>query len=151
MNAGLFTSNTPEWATPISFFRLLDAEFSFELDVCATHENAKCARYYTLEQDGLAQPWVGRCWMNPPYGRKIGRWVHKAAESAVAGATVVALLPARTDTAWWHDYCFRGEMRFVRGRLRFNEAGCAPFPSAVVIFRPPPDDRAGRVVGMVAR
>jgi site-specific DNA-methyltransferase (adenine-specific) len=133
-----FSSKTCVWATPQDFFDKLDAEFGFALDVCALRENAKCKRYFTPEVNGLVQEWRDVCWMNPPYGREIGRWVAKAFESARNGATVVCLLPARTDTAWWHDYVMQAcEIRFVRGRLRFGgaESG-APFPSAVVVFRP---------------
>lgn len=131
-----FSSATPEWATPVDLFAGLDAEFGFDLDVCATAENAKCPRYFTAADDGLAQEWAGVCWMNPPYGRGIGAWIRKAAESAEAGATVVCLVPARVDTAWWHDYCRHGEVRFLRGRLRFGDAvASAPFPSALVVFR----------------
>lgn len=123
------------WATPQAVFDELHREFGFETDVCAIAENAKCPRYFTPEQDGLAQAWTGVCWMNPPYGRAIGTWVQKAYESARGGATVVCLLPSRTDTRWWHDYCMKGQIRFLRGRLKFG--GCknsAPFPSAVVVF-----------------
>ena len=132
-----FSSATDEWPTPQDFFDHLDEEFHFELDVCATPENAKCNQYFTKRENGLLQEWKGVCWMNPPYGREIGQWVKKAYESALGGATVVCLLPARTDTSWWHDYCMKGEIRFVRGRLKFGDArGNAPFPSAVVVFRP---------------
>lgn len=131
------SSATDLWATPQEFFDRLDAEFHFVLDVCATSENAKCAAYYTKELDGLAQPWFGTCWMNPPYGRTIGQWMHKAWNESQAGATVVCLVPARTDTAWWHDYAMAGEIRFIRGRLKFGgHKNSAPFPCAVVIFRP---------------
>jgi phage N-6-adenine-methyltransferase len=138
INEGLFTSNTPEWETPQWLFDELNAEFGFTLDVCATSDNAKCANHYTPEQDGLSREWCGICWMNPPYGRQIGAWIRKAYESARADiATVVCLVPARTDTAWWHDYCMHGEIRFLRGRLKFGGSkNNAPFPNAVVIFRP---------------
>jgi phage N-6-adenine-methyltransferase len=138
INTGLFTSNTPEWETPQWLFNELNAEFGFTLDVCATADNAKCTNYYTPEQDGLSREWCGICWMNPPYGRQIGAWIRKAYESAQADiAIVVCLVPARTDTAWWHDYCMRGEIRYLRGRLKFGNAKHnAPFPSAIVIFRP---------------
>lgn len=132
-----FSSKSDLWSTPQKFFDNLNEEFLFGTDVCATSENAKCARFFTTQHDGLSQPWEGTCWMNPPYGRTIGRWVQKAFCSAQEGATVVCLLPARTDTAWWHDYVMRGEIRFLRGRLKFGgQASNAPFPSAVVIFRP---------------
>lgn len=136
--AGMMSSATDMWATPQEFFDQYDQWFDFELDVCASIENAKCPRYFTAEQDGLRQEWRGRCWMNPPYGRGIGAWVQKAYESAQAGATVVCLLPSRTDTRWWHDYCMKGAIEFVRGRLYFGVGdGRAPFPSAVVVFAPP--------------
>jgi phage N-6-adenine-methyltransferase len=133
-----FSSKTDLWATPQAFFDQLHAEFGFTLDVCALPENAKCRRYVTPCEDGLAQDWSQDvCWMNPPYGRSIGHWMRKAYESAQQGATVVCLVPARTDTRWWHDYAMRGEIRFIKGRLRFGEAKTnAPFPNAVVIFRP---------------
>ena len=130
-----FSSATDEWATPLAFFRALDAEFGFTLDPCSTHENAKCARHFTRDDDGLAQPWEGVVFMNPPYGEVIGDWMRKAWEESQGGATVVCLVPARTDTAWWHDYAMRGEVRFLRGRLKFGNAeNSAPFPSALVIF-----------------
>jgi phage N-6-adenine-methyltransferase len=134
--SALFTSKTANWETPQEFFRQLDAEFGFEIDVCAVFENAKCQRYFFPEIDGLQQEWEGVCWMNPPYGREIKKWIQKAYESSLKGATVVCLLPARTDTSWWHDYCMKGEIRFIRGRLKFSGSkNSAPFPSAVVIFR----------------
>lgn len=136
--AAQFSSKTDLHATPQEFFNELDREFHFETDVCALPANAKCARYFTPEQDGLKQEWTGTCWMNPPYGREIGRWVKKARESARDNnAVVVCLLPARTDTAWWHENVLPdAEVRFIRGRLKFGNAKTnAPFPSAVVIFR----------------
>ena len=136
LNPSIMSSKTDVWATPPETFAALDREFGFTLDVCALPENAKCERYFTPADDGLSRPWEGVCWMNPPYGRTIARWMAKAVESAAAGATVVCLVPARTDTAWWHDYAVKGEIRFLRGRLKFGGAQQpAPFPSAVVIFR----------------
>lgn len=115
-----YSSRTDEWETPLALFNALSDEFGgFDLDVCATSENAKCAAYFTKAEDGLAQEWHGKCWMNPPYGRAIGSWMRKAHES---GAFVVCLVPARTDTAWWHEYAMRGEIRFLRGRVRFGGA-----------------------------
>lgn len=133
-----FSSKTDLWATPQQFFDGIDSEFGFTLDVCALPENAKCDRYFTPEQDGLRQRWHGVCWMNPPYGREIGLWLRKAFESSRAGATVVCLVPARTDTAWWHTWVIKAdEVRFIRGRLKFGSSpNSAPFPSAVVVFRP---------------
>lgn len=147
INDGLFTSNTDMWATPQNFFDRLNEEFNFELDVCATSDNAKCVKYFSPEDDGLQQEWQGVCWMNPPYGRAIGHWVKKAFESSLNGATVVCLLPSRTDTKWWHDFCMLGEIRLVRGRLKFGDGkNSAPFPSAVVIFGP--NAKANSLVAM---
>lgn len=134
----LFTSLTDEWPTPRRLFDALHAEFCFTLDPCATEANAKCGRYFTRAEDGLKQDWSrDAVFMNPPYGRIIGHWVKKAYESARQGALVVSLLPARTDTRWWHDYVMRGEIRLLRGRLTFEGGKYpAPFPSAIVVFRP---------------
>lgn len=139
-----FSSASVEWATPRSLFDALNAEFHFTLDVCATPENAKLPLFFTREMDGLAQDWRGHvCWMNPPYGRAIGAWVEKA---ATCGARAVALLPARTDTRWWHEHIWDEEhhrprpgvqVRLLRGRLKLGGATTgAPFPSAVVVFDP---------------
>jgi phage N-6-adenine-methyltransferase len=132
------------WETPPDFYDRLNAEFAFTLDVCASVENTKCGRFFTYHDDGLAQDWAGEtCWMNPPYGREIGKWMGKAVAEAEKGATVVCLVPARTDTAWWHDYALRGEVRYIRGRLKFGggirtnpQSHNAPFPCAVVVLRP---------------
>lgn len=134
-----FSSETSEWSTPDWLFRELDEEFNFDVDVCALPENAKCERFFSPAEDGLRQQWQGRCWCNPPYGNQIGLWVHKAWESAQAGALVVCLLPSRTDSAWWFDYVMEAsEIRFLRGRLKFGAGeNSAPFPSAVAVFRPP--------------
>jgi phage N-6-adenine-methyltransferase len=140
VNPGLFSSASDEWETPQELFDELKKEFDFKVDVCATAENTKCNNFFDISTDGLEQPWHqwGTCWMNPPYGRKIGRWVKKAYEESQKGATVVCLLPARTDTAWFHDYCLKGEIRWIRGRLKFGGSkNSAPFPSMVVIFRSP--------------
>lgn len=138
INKGLYTSNSDCWATPQNVFDVLDKEFRFDLDVCATRENAKCEKFYSLDENALIQEWNGTCFMNPPYGRAIGQWVKKAYESAQKGATVVCLLPARTDTAWFHSYCMKSsDVRFCRGRLHFSESkNSAPFPSCIVVFSP---------------
>jgi len=133
-----FSSAKDLWYTPQKFFDKLNDEYGFTLDVCATAENAKCDRFYTKEMNGLAQKWDGICWMNPPYGRGIGAWIAKAYQESLEPycEKVVCLLPSRTDTAWWHDYCMRGEITFIRGRLKFGESkNSAPFPSAVVVFQ----------------
>ena len=135
ITSGMMTSNTDNWETPQWLFDKLDDMYHFSLDVCASAENAKCANYLTVENDGLRSPWEGICWMNPPYGRAIGNWMKKAYESSLQGATVVCLVPARTDTAWWHDYAMKGEIEFLRGRLKFGGSkNSAPFPSAIVVF-----------------
>ena len=131
-----FSSKTDLWYTPQDFFKKYDDVYKFETDVCATDDNAKCAKYYTEEMDGLSQEWRGVCWMNPPYGRTIGKWMKKAYESSLEGATVVCLVPARTDTNWWHDYAMKGDIEFIKGRLKFGGSkNSAPFPSAVVVFK----------------
>ena len=134
-----FSSATDLWSTPQDYFDGIAREFNFVLDVCATDENTKCEHWFTKERCGLAHSWHGfngDIWMNPPYGRGIGDWVKKAYETATQGTTVVCLLPARTDTKWWHDYAMKGEIRFLKGRLKFGGAkNNAPFPSALVIFR----------------
>lgn len=137
--AGMLTSNSAEWSTPAMLYDRLHAKHSFVLDVCASEENKKCAYFFSREEDAMKQNWAmpGRAiWMNPPYGRGIGTWVAKAYETSLSGTTVVCLLPARTDTSWWHDFCTRGEIEFLKGRLRFSgHKENAPFPSAVVVFK----------------
>lgn len=129
-----------EWETPQDFFDELNAEFGFTLDVCALDYNAKCKEYFSPSVDGLKQSWAGICWMNPPYDRTISKWLCKAYAESQKGATVVCLVPSRTDTSWWHDYCMKGEVRFVRGRLYFKRlkgaCGRPRFGSVVIIFRP---------------
>ena len=135
ITSGLMSSNSDRWETPQKLFDELNQKYNFEIDVCALPENAKCENYFSPEVDGLKQEWSGACWMNPPYGREIGKWMKKALESSRNGATVVCLVPARTDTAWWHDYAMKGEIEFIRGRLKFgNSKNSAPFPSAIVVF-----------------
>lgn len=139
MNTDLmFSSKTDQWETPQDLFDILDAVFHFEIDVCANIENTKCDSYFSKEQDGLKQLWTGNCWMNPPYGRNITKkWVEKAYESSLKGATVLCLLPSRTDTIYWHEYCSKGEVLFLKGRLKFGGSkDYAPFPSVLVLFRP---------------
>jgi phage N-6-adenine-methyltransferase len=134
-----FSKQTDEWATPIKTFLELDREFSFELDTCATPENAKCARFYTKDDSGLDKEWASRNWCNPPYSR-VKYWVLKARREQLKGNLTVMLIPARTDTAFFHDSIYNKpdvEYRFVRGRLKFGDAkDSAPFPSMIVIFRP---------------
>ena len=137
-----YSSRTEEWGTPQDLFNKLNDEFGFTLDPCASEENYKCDKYYTVEDDGLKQDWGGQpVFMNPPYGREIKYGVRKAYLESLKGAVVVCLIPARTDTIYWHDYIFphAKDIRFLKGRLRFvkgNKIGdAAPFPSAVVIFK----------------
>lgn len=133
-----FSSKTPEWETPQDTFDALNLEFGLHWDMAATRENTKCGFFYDQEHDGLSQDWSDkRCWLNPPYGKTIGKWVEKA---AMGGASiVVALLPARTDTRYFHQYIYNNpkcEIRFIKGRLKFGDSkNSAPFPSMVCIFR----------------
>lgn len=138
INKALFTSNKEDWETPQYLFDELDKEFDFDIDVCADDKNCKVSDYFSKELNGLNQSWGGQiCWLNPPYGRKIGEWVKKAYEESQKGATVVCLLPSRTCTRWFHDYCLKGEVRFIKGRFHFsNTKWNAPFPSMIVVFRP---------------
>lgn len=135
INSGLFTSNTDQWGTPQDLFDKLNAEFHFTLDVCADDTNHKCDKYFTKEQDGLIQDWGGEVvWCNPPYGREIGKWVERCSKHK---GIAVMLLPARTDTRWFHDYIYKkSRIRFIKGRLKFGDSNnSAPFPSMVVIFK----------------
>ena len=136
-----------DWETPDELFNELNKEFNFHWDVCANHLNAKCEGYFhdgslsvdEMYKDGLSQNWTGPCWMNPPYGREIGKWVKKAYVESLGGVTTVALLPSRTDTEWFHNYIYKKdwvEIRFLKGRLKFKGAKHpAPFPSMIVIFK----------------
>lgn len=133
-----FLSQRMDWPTPRDLFAQLNSEFHFTLDACASPDNACLPRFYTERDEGLMRSWQGeRVWCNPPYGGQIRRWMEKCWTEA-RHALVVALVPSRTDTAWWHDYAMEaGEIRFLRGRLRFEGAEhSAPFPSALVIWRP---------------
>ena len=136
----MFSSNTDLWETPQSFFEGLNQIYQFTLDVCATEDNKKCERFFSPDNDGLAQTWDGVCWMNPPYGRNVtDKWVRKAFDESRSGhCTVVALLPARTDTKWFHNYIYEKEgvdLVFIKGRLKFGGAkDSAPFPSMIVVF-----------------
>lgn len=138
-----YSSASNEWETPQHIFDILDREFAFTLDPCATAENAKCKKFYTLADDGLSKLWASeRVFMNPPYGLDICDWIKKAYDETLGGALVVCLIPARTDTAYWHNYVMNAdEIRFVRGRIKFLSNGAcvnsAPFPSAVVVFASP--------------
>ena len=136
----MFSSRTDEWETPQEFFDELNREFRFDLDACADEKNHKCDKYFTVQQDGLKQDWGGyTVFCNPPYGRTIGEWVEKCFQEVYAGSCkyAVMLLPARTDTKWFHQYIYnKAEIRFLPGRLKFGGSkNSAPFPSMVVIYR----------------
>lgn len=133
-----FSSKKQDYTTPDFLFQALDAEFRITVDVCATPENAKCKKYYCPEDNGLIQPWAPEvCFCNPPY-RQTGKWIEKAFLEVLRGATVILLVPARTDTIYWHKWAWYFEIRFFNGRLKFgNEPNSAPFPSAVLVGRPP--------------
>lgn len=134
----VFTSNSDEWATPQAMFDELNKEFNFDLDPCATEENAKCENFYTLQENGLERSWEGyRVFCNPPYS-EIGKWVEKCyREGSKDNTLVVLLIPSRTDTRYFHNFIYqRCELRFVKGRLKFGDGtSSAPFPSMVAIFR----------------
>jgi len=140
MNTDLmFSSLSNEWETPPDLFKKLDDEFHFTLDPCCTHENHLCPTYYTKEDDGLSKDWSGHIvYVNPPYGREIGKWVKKCHDEK--GAVCVMCIPARTDTRWFHEYIYgKAEIRFLRGRIKFknraiNKVNSAPFPSMIVIY-----------------
>lgn len=135
-----FSANSVEYETPAVLFAPLDAEFHFTLDGAASAANAKCAAYFTSSEDGLAQPWAGVGWCNPPWGRELPRWLRKAKAAAGRATTV---MPARTNTTWGHEECRQGEIRFIRGRPRFNGGRHGlPFPLALVIFRAQGDSTA---------
>lgn len=141
-NAGRYRGSGRDWATPPEVFQPLDREFGFTLDPCATPDTAKCSRFFTEADDGLSRSWAGEVvFMNPPYGREVPAWTAKAVREAAAGAVVVALLPASTDTSWWHDdvVAAGAEVRFIRGRVRFLAAGgrwASPMkPSVIVVWR----------------
>ena len=143
MNKILFSSASEEWGTPKDLFEELNEEFHFVLDVCASSENHKCEKYFTKKENGLIQEWTrrdrGACWMNPPYGRAIVAWMQKALDESRKGSTVVCLVPARTDTRWFHDFVHgkADEVRFIRGRIKFDgpAKNLAPFPSMIVVYR----------------
>ena len=140
-NELFFSSKTNEWTTPQSFFDELNDEFQFSLDPCADDINHKCDKYFTKETDGLLQDWAGEyVFCNPPYGKEISKWVEKSFMEAKKSHTcVVMLIPARTDTKYFHQYIYKQpnvEIRFIKGRLKFGDGkNSAPFPSMVVVFR----------------
>ena len=136
MNATL-SSKSDEWSTPQDLFDALDNEFHFTLDPCCTPATAKCDKYFSITENGLLQDWSGdTVFCNPPYSQ-VAKWIRKAYGESLAGATVVCLVASRTDTRWWHAYAMKAEIRFLRGRLKFGGSKySAPFPSAVIVFRP---------------
>lgn len=142
INRALFMSNKDDWETPRELYESLDAEFHFTLDAASSDANALCEKHFTVYDDGLKQSWQGETvWCNPPYGRQIRKWIQKADDEAKNGTTTVMLIPARTDTKWFHDFVYgKYEMRFIRGRLRFCVSGVAykwnaAFPCMLVIFK----------------
>ena len=143
-----FAHAREDWETPDSIFKPLEEEFGIVIDVCASEHNKKCSLRYTIEENGLLQDWSvwHACWMNPPFGEQ-AKWVKKAYEESLRGATVVCLLPARTNTNWWHDFCMKGTVRFLRGRPVFVGAKHGlPQPLAIVIFQPPNTACTGQAV-----
>lgn len=139
INETLYSSASEEWGTPQDFFDILNEEFNFTLDPCATKENAKCKKFFTKEDNGLVQDWGKEIvFCNPPYGRSVGDWMKKCYESSLGGAVVVCLIHSRTDTRWFHNWVYgKAELRFVKGRLKFGGSkNSAPFPSLLAIYRP---------------
>lgn len=138
----LMGSDKTDWGTPDWFFKALDNEFHFDLDAAASMENRKVKKFFSIQQDAFRLQWLGSVFLNCPYGRGIDRWMKKArSESILHDSTVICLIPARPDTNWWFDSVRHGEVRFLKGRLKFEGAPTsAPFPSALVIYannRPP--------------
>ena len=135
----MFSSKSNDWGTPQNFYDKLNNSFGpFTLDPCSDGQNNKTDNYFTKEQNGLSQDWSGnKVFMNPPYGRAIKDWLKKAYEEGQKpNTTVVCLIPARTDTKYWHDYVMKAQaVYFVKGRLKFGDSNnSAPFPSAVIVF-----------------
>lgn len=126
-----FASKKQEYETPKKLFDKLNNEFNFTIDVCADTYNKKVEKYYSEEDDALTKDWDGICWMNPPY-KDLKTWIAKAYKESLKGATVVCLIPARTNTNWWHEYCMRGEIRFIKGRPKFE--GCKYGLLAIIVF-----------------
>ena len=142
-NTDMLSSGNDMWNTPQDFFDMLNTEFRFTLDPCATHKSAKCENYYTVEDHGLRQPWEGAVFVNPPFSQLSHKpWVRKCWQAAQKGATVALLIPVRSDTAYWHDWVMRAsELRFVRGRVSFvredgRPGSTPPFPCVVAVFYP---------------
>jgi phage N-6-adenine-methyltransferase len=138
---GKFESAKQDWETPWELFNQLHAEFAFTIDVAASNDNAKCSRFLTKQDDAMLISWgMGeRCWLNPPYGEVAGysleRWVRRASSEAANGNLVVMLIPARTNTNWFHDVCLKAEVRFIRGRPKFGGAKHGlPQPLCLVVF-----------------
>ena len=146
-SSAAMSSMDDTWSTPISFFNKVSKEFIFTLDAAALQSSALCSKWYgpnhpeEKRRDAFSQDWHqdagdGAIWLNPPYGKTIKEWMKKADEESKKGATVVCLVPSRTDTAWFHDYCIHHEVRYIRGRLKFGNAkNAAPFPSALIVMR----------------
>jgi len=144
-----YSSKSNEWETPKHVFDFLNKKFNFELDAAATKENALCKNYFTISDNSLTQDWskYKTIFCNPPYGKNIGKFIEKSYKESQLGCLIVLLIPARTDTKWWHNYCSLGEVIFIKGRLRFVnrtfpswrpngnfKISPANFPSAIVIF-----------------
>ncbi len=137
----LFSSKKQDWRTPPHVFRFFNEKYQFQLDAAASPSNALCERFISPETDALSVPWSAQTvWLNPPYGRGVGRWVEKAYREAQAGRTVGVLIFARTDTRWWHDYVMKALVVYlVRGRLKFfgddgESTNSATAPSCFVVF-----------------
>ena len=137
LNQGMMTSNSDEWTTPSALFRALDRRFGFELDPAATHGNALCPMFFTEAENGLVKSWKPwRVFVNPPYSH-VADWMWKCKDESEKGCPLIcALIPARTDTKWWHDHVMTADLiHFLKGRLKFGDGtGSAPFPSALAFW-----------------
>ena len=137
----MLSSECMEWETPQELFDELNKEFKFTLDPCATIKSAKCKKFYTKEDNGLIQDWSNeRVFVNPPYGTEIKKWVKKCYEERNKAKIIVMLVPARTDTIYFHEFIYhKAEIKFIKGRIKFvgnqKGSGSAPFPSMLVIFK----------------
>ena len=140
-NDYLHSSNNMNWETPDWLFDALDKEFEFTVDVCADEKNKKCKRFYSEDNSCLDKNWEDeRCFMNPPYGRNLPKFMEKAYNESKKGATVVCVVPVRPESKWWQNYAMKAEIRYFRQRLKFTLTGkrsdVAPFATAIIVFKP---------------
>ena len=140
-NDQLFSSENHDWETPGDLFHAVNQEFKFDLDAAANESNAKLGSFISPTEDALSLDWSLKgksIWLNPPYGRTIGKWLKKAYCESLKGCTVVVLTMVRSDTKWWQEWAMKAaEIRLIEGRVHFKrgqESGPSPAPSALIIF-----------------